>query len=138
MLRTMAEPLGEVCSVTRRLLRRGLGLQTSRCVNVFFPAKGGIFFEQATYMQRINFSYLGASSLYKIFLNAFDGQPPLPANYLNVVIIFAGNLREPHEPLWGHSCCVSSLRGQEQLYSLSLFFGIMPPTARIIVPYITY
>jgi len=42
MLRTMAEPLGEVCSVTRRLLRRGLGLQTSRRVNVFFPAKGPI------------------------------------------------------------------------------------------------
>ena len=39
MLRTMAEPLGQVCSVTRRLLRRGLGLQTSRRVNVFFPTK---------------------------------------------------------------------------------------------------
>ena len=49
MLLTMAEPLGEVCSVTRRLLRRGLGLQTSRRVNVFFPAKDQILFEQATY-----------------------------------------------------------------------------------------
>jgi hypothetical protein len=45
----MAEPLGEVCSVTRRLLQRGLELQTSRCVNVFFPAKGQILFEQASY-----------------------------------------------------------------------------------------
>jgi len=49
MLQTMAEPLGEVCSVTRRLLRRGLGLQTFRRVNVFFPAKGQILFEQASY-----------------------------------------------------------------------------------------
>jgi hypothetical protein len=48
MLRTMAEPLGEVCSVTRRLLRSGLELQTSRCVNVFFPAKGRMLFEQYT------------------------------------------------------------------------------------------
>jgi len=46
MLRTIAEPLGEVCSVTRRLLRKGLGLQTSRRVNAFFPAKGRILFEQ--------------------------------------------------------------------------------------------
>jgi hypothetical protein len=46
MFRTMAEPLGEVCLVSRRLLRRGLGLQTSRCVNVFFPAKGQILFER--------------------------------------------------------------------------------------------
>ena len=38
----------KVCSVTRRLLRRGLGLQTSRRVNVFFPAKCQIIFEQAT------------------------------------------------------------------------------------------
>jgi hypothetical protein len=51
MLRTMAEPLGQVCSVTRRLLRRGLELQTSRCVNVFFPAKGRILFEQASHVQ---------------------------------------------------------------------------------------
>jgi len=50
MLWTMAEPLGEVCSVTRRLLRRRLGLQTSRRVNVFFPAKGRILFEEATCM----------------------------------------------------------------------------------------
>ena len=49
MLRTMAEPLGEVCSVTRRLLRRGLGLHTSRRVNVFFSAKGPILFEQPSY-----------------------------------------------------------------------------------------
>jgi len=49
MLLTMAEPLGEVCSVARRLLRRGLGLQTSRHVNVFFPAIGRILFEQAAY-----------------------------------------------------------------------------------------
>ena len=49
MLLTRAEPLGEVCSVTRRLLRRGLGLQTSRRVNIFFPAKGRILSEQATY-----------------------------------------------------------------------------------------
>ena len=48
MLRTVAEPLGEVRSVTRRLLQRGLGLQTSRRVNVFFPAKGRILFEQAS------------------------------------------------------------------------------------------
>jgi len=50
MLRTMAEPLGEVCSVTGRQLRRGLGLQTSRHVSVFFPAKGRILFEQASYI----------------------------------------------------------------------------------------
>ena len=50
MLRTMAQLLGEVCSVTRRLLRRGLGLQTSRHVNVFFLAKGWILFEQAMYL----------------------------------------------------------------------------------------
>jgi len=50
MLRAMAKPLGEVCSVTRRLLRRRLGLQTSRCVNVFFLAKGPIFFEQPLYI----------------------------------------------------------------------------------------
>jgi len=49
MLQTMVDPLGEVCSVTRRLLQRGLGLQTSRHVNVFFPAKGWILFEQPTY-----------------------------------------------------------------------------------------
>jgi hypothetical protein len=49
MLRKMVEPLGEVCSVTRRLLRRGLGLQTSRHVNVFFLAKGRILFEQPMY-----------------------------------------------------------------------------------------
>jgi hypothetical protein len=49
MLSKMVELLGEVCSVTRRLLRRGLGLQTSRLVNVFFPAKGWILFEQPTY-----------------------------------------------------------------------------------------
>ena len=49
MPRTMAEPLGEVCSVTRRLLRRGLVLQISRRVNVFFPAKCPIVFDQATY-----------------------------------------------------------------------------------------
>ena len=49
MLRTMAKPLGEVCSVTRRLLRRVLGLQTSSRVNVFFPAKGRILFEQDSY-----------------------------------------------------------------------------------------
>jgi len=49
MLRTMAEPLGEVCSVTRRLLRKWLWLQTSRRVNIFFPAKGRILFEQPTY-----------------------------------------------------------------------------------------
>ena len=48
MLLAMAGPLGEVCSVTRRLLRMELGLQTSRRVNVFFPAKGQILFEQAT------------------------------------------------------------------------------------------
>ena len=47
MLRTMAELLGEVCSVTRRLLR--LKSQTSMRVNVFFPAKGRILFEHATY-----------------------------------------------------------------------------------------
>ena len=40
---------GEVCSVTRRLFRRGLWLQTTRHVNVFFPAKGRILFEHATY-----------------------------------------------------------------------------------------
>ena len=45
----MAEPLGEVCSVTRRLLRRGLELQTARRVNVFFSAKGWILFEQPYY-----------------------------------------------------------------------------------------
>jgi len=50
MLQTMAEPLGVVCSVIRRLLRRGLGLQTSRRVNVFFPAKGRILFEHPTYL----------------------------------------------------------------------------------------
>jgi len=50
MLRTMEEPLGEVRSVTRRLRQRGLGLQTSRRVNVFFLAKGQILFEQASYV----------------------------------------------------------------------------------------
>ena len=55
MLRTMAEPLGEVCSVTRRLLRRGLGLQTSRRVNVFFPTKGRILFEQAMNFKIYNY-----------------------------------------------------------------------------------
>ena len=50
MLRIMVEPLGEVCSITGRLLRRGMGLQTSRRVNVFFPGKGLILFEQATYV----------------------------------------------------------------------------------------
>jgi hypothetical protein len=49
MLEKMAEPVGEVCSVTGRLLRRGLGLQTSRRVNVIFLDKGRILFEQATY-----------------------------------------------------------------------------------------
>ena len=48
MLRTVAEPPGEVCSVTRRRLRSGLGLQTSRRVNVCFSAKGRVLFEQAT------------------------------------------------------------------------------------------
>ena len=57
MLQTMAEPLGEVCSFTRRLLRRGLELQTSRCVNVFFLAKGQILFEQPSYVEN-NTSYL--------------------------------------------------------------------------------
>ena len=45
----MAEPLGEVCSVTTSLLRRGLGLQTSRPVNVFLPAKDRVLLEQASY-----------------------------------------------------------------------------------------
>jgi len=49
MFGTTAERLGEVFSVTKRLLRRELGLQTSRRVSVFFPAKGRILFEQATY-----------------------------------------------------------------------------------------
>jgi hypothetical protein len=49
MFRKMTEPLGEVCSVTRILPRRGLVLQTSRRANVFFPAKSRILFEQATY-----------------------------------------------------------------------------------------
>jgi hypothetical protein len=53
MLRTMAETLGEVCSVTGRLRRRGLGFQTYRHVNVFFPATGRILFEQATYVPYI-------------------------------------------------------------------------------------
>jgi hypothetical protein len=53
MLRKM-EPLGEVCSVTRRLLRRGWGLQTSRRVNVFSPAKGRMLFEQATAFEVVN------------------------------------------------------------------------------------
>jgi hypothetical protein len=47
MLQKMVELLGEVCSVTRRLLKRGVGLQTFRHVNVFFPAKVQILFEQA-------------------------------------------------------------------------------------------
>jgi hypothetical protein len=42
----MAEPLGEVCSVTGRLLRRGFGFQTSRRVNVFFRPKVGYFFNR--------------------------------------------------------------------------------------------
>jgi hypothetical protein len=54
MLQTMAGLLGEVCSVTRRPLRRGLWLQTSRRVNVFFPAKGQILFEQPTYTWKQN------------------------------------------------------------------------------------
>jgi hypothetical protein len=57
MLRTMTEMLGEVCSVTRRLLRRGLGLQTSKSVNVFLPAKGRILFEQASYSVADTLSY---------------------------------------------------------------------------------
>ena len=57
MLRTMAEPLEEVCSVTRRLLRRRLGLQTSRRVNVFFAAKGRILFEKATYIHTYIHTY---------------------------------------------------------------------------------
>ena len=58
MLLTMAEPLGEVCSVTGRLLRMELGLQTSRRVNVFFPAKGQILFEQATYCQQALYRFI--------------------------------------------------------------------------------
>jgi len=53
MLRTMAEPLGEACSVTKRLLRRGLGLQTSRRVSVFFSAKVPKNFEQPLYPMEI-------------------------------------------------------------------------------------
>jgi hypothetical protein len=49
MLRTIVEPLGKVCSVTRRLLWRALGLQTSRRVNVFLLAKGHILIEQPLY-----------------------------------------------------------------------------------------
>jgi len=49
MLRAVVEPLGEVCSVTGRLSQRELGLQTSRRVNIFFPAKGRILFEQPSY-----------------------------------------------------------------------------------------
>jgi hypothetical protein len=49
MLRKMEELLGEVFSVTSRLLRGGLGLQTSRLVNVFFLAKGQILFEKPMY-----------------------------------------------------------------------------------------
>jgi hypothetical protein len=68
MLRTMAEPLGEVCSVTRRLLRRGLGLQTSRHVNIFFLAKGWILFEQPSYSLlsaiRLNYSYFSSCEWY--------------------------------------------------------------------------
>jgi hypothetical protein len=53
MLRKMVEPLEKVCSVTGRLLRRGLCLQTSRRVNVFFPAKDWILFEQPTYKNSV-------------------------------------------------------------------------------------
>jgi hypothetical protein len=53
MLRKMVEPLGEVCSVTRRLFRRGLSLLTSRHVKVFFPAKGQLLFEEATYPEQL-------------------------------------------------------------------------------------
>jgi len=67
MLRTMAEPLEEVWSVTRRLLRRALGLQTSRRVNVFFPAKGQILFEQATYFLINVWKYTGNVRLKKIW-----------------------------------------------------------------------
>jgi len=45
--------VGDACSVTRRLLWRGLGLQTSKRVNVFFPAKGQILFEQARYTHNL-------------------------------------------------------------------------------------
>jgi len=55
MLKKMADPLGEVCSVTRRLLRRGLGFQASRRANVFFLGKGQILFEQAMYKYILSF-----------------------------------------------------------------------------------
>jgi len=62
MLRKMTEPLGEVCSVTRKLLRRGLGFQTSRHVNVFFPAKGRILFEQPSYILHNMKTYWGSGN----------------------------------------------------------------------------
>ena len=63
MLREMAEPLGEECSVTARLLRTGLGLQTSWRVNVFFPAKGRILFEQPSYTTQ------KLTLIYKVLIN---------------------------------------------------------------------
>jgi hypothetical protein len=61
----MAEPLGEVCSVTRRLLQRVFGLQKSRPVNVFFLAKGQILFEQPMYI----YIHVFVKHFYLSFLN---------------------------------------------------------------------
>ena len=66
MLRTMEERIVEVCSVTRSLLRRALGLQVSRRVNVFFAAKGRILFEQTTYVLINVWKYTGNVCLKKI------------------------------------------------------------------------
>jgi hypothetical protein len=63
MLQKMVELLGEVCPVIRRLLRRGLGLQTSRHVNVFFVAKGWILFEQVTYVPVLMSQHNGMDSI---------------------------------------------------------------------------
>jgi hypothetical protein len=46
---TMAEALGEVCALPRRLLWRGLGFCTSKSINVFLLTKGSTLFEHTTY-----------------------------------------------------------------------------------------
>jgi hypothetical protein len=83
MLLTMAEPLGEVCSVTRRLLRRGLGLQTSRGINVFFPARSQILTKEfLCIIHTVEHNYISPSSTVGIQLHV----SALYMGHLQVVI----------------------------------------------------
>jgi hypothetical protein len=52
---TMAESLGEVCALPRRLLWRGLRFCTSKSINVFLLTKGSILFEHTTYIYCMHF-----------------------------------------------------------------------------------